>query len=185
MLLVYSHNYPIILLISHVGVYTRDDCHVDLLKLCSFAKCRFITDEVSGIDPVLKTVSFSSGRPQLSFDVASINIGITPKMDFSLSELHSQIHSHSHITMVKPINGFARRWEEIMNRVISSDNTSEIIQVVVVGGGAGGCELCLSMCNRLKNELTKAEKLVDKVQFTLVNRSSTVMQSHNRYDVYF
>ena len=48
------------------------------------------------------------------------------------------------ITPVKPIDGFCARWDVILARVLASDDTATS-RIVVVGGGAGGVELALSM----------------------------------------
>ena len=65
---------------GHVaGLYTRAECHIDLVRLGNFAKARIIHGEACGIDPISKTVSIR-GRPSISYDLLSINIGSSPQL---------------------------------------------------------------------------------------------------------
>jgi len=82
---------------------------------------------------------------------------------------------------VKPIANFASRWQEILNRVIAKAETSEFAtEIIVIGGGAGGVELCFAMHQRLHKELQTIGKDVNSFKMSLVSRSSTLMPSHNR-----
>jgi len=56
------------------------------------------------------------------------------------------------ITPVKPIDGFCKRWDAIVARVLRLP-TGATAKIVVVGGGAGGVELALSMQARLSREV--------------------------------
>eukprot|EP00602_Paraphysomonas_sp_CaronLab_P002601 CAMPEP_0185020772 /NCGR_PEP_ID=MMETSP1103-20130426/3420_1 /TAXON_ID=36769 /ORGANISM="Paraphysomonas bandaiensis, Strain Caron Lab Isolate" /LENGTH=789 /DNA_ID=CAMNT_0027551885 /DNA_START=30 /DNA_END=2396 /DNA_ORIENTATION=- len=156
------------------GHYTREECHLDLRQICSFASIRFIGAEVCGIDPIRKRITFTGERPPLSYDIISINIGITPTIDptgwTSLPD--------SNITPVKPIDGFARRWMHIVNR--ARESAGKILRVVVVGGGAGGCELCLAMHKRFTDEFSDVGRDISELELTLVNRGPDIMASHNR-----
>ena len=51
-------------------------------------------------------------------------------------------------------------------------------RIVVVGGGAGGVELALSMQARLMKDLIAAGRSTDGVQVTLVSRSTQLMPQH-------
>ena len=53
-------------------------------------------------------------------------------------------------------------------------------RVVVVGGGAGGVELALSMQFRLKHLYEQAGRDPDTVVVAIVNRAEQVLSSHNR-----
>lgn len=153
------------------GYYTREQCHIDLRKLCSFSNTRFIHAEASGLDTLNKLIHFRD-RPSLSYDVVSIDIGITPKVIDNWTKLLSM-----NITPVKPIDSFARRWEDLLDRLI---HVSSPLRVTIVGGGAGGCELCFGMHRRLHMELEKHGKDPELIQISLINRSATVMSSHNK-----
>lgn len=122
------------------GYYTRAECHIDLAKLCAFANCRLIHAEAIHIDTNNKQV-FLRGRPPVSYDVLSLDIGSAPKPSVQARTGQPSVSS---ITPVKPIDGFCARWETILSRILSAD-ASVTQRIAVVGGGAGGVELALSM----------------------------------------
>ena len=109
------------------GYYSREECHIDLLKLCSFARVVMINAEVIGLNVEKQEVYCSDGRPPIKYDILSINVGITP------SPLPSPLFSNrlvlgsptptipkitmNSITPVKPIDGFCIRWDNILKRV--------------------------------------------------------------------
>ncbi|MGB0844197.1 MAG: selenide, water dikinase SelD, partial [Alphaproteobacteria bacterium] len=146
------------------GHYSYDDVHIDLSKLCQFADVRFINDEVLGINPEGKTLSFGGDRPDMGFDVLSINTGSAPKVQSVPGALKYSVP-------VKPISQFLERWSKLLKRL---ENGSKKVSIVVVGGGAGGVELCLAIQHRLRSETDYAHR----VNFTLVSRSKTVLPTH-------
>ena len=94
------------------GHYTWDECHVDLRPLCTFAGHRLIHDEAVGLDVDNKRVLLK-GRPPISYDAVSVDIGITPAAA-------SVRGAADFTTPVKPIFGFGERWEALMDRVLNS-----------------------------------------------------------------
>jgi selenide,water dikinase len=157
------------------GYYTREQCHIDLLRLCSFAKVRFIKAEANDIDTMSKTIKCKDGRPPISYDITSIDIGITPKLPYLQN---NQLYNS--ITPVKPIDGFCSRWDQILSRVLGM-GTSDLIRIVVVGGGAGGVELCLAVHHRLTKELSLVGRndIITRLQISIVNRGPELMSSHS------
>ena len=154
------------------GFYTHDECHIDLAILGRFANATLVHAEAVGIDHEKKQVMLSGGRPPVSFDVLSIDIGSTPSLDGTRGQ-----GKGVHVTAVKPIDGFSARWDIIRRRILSSVTC---VDLVVVGGGAGGCELALCMEARLRRELALlGRKAADSFRVTLLTRGATVMQSHN------
>jgi selenide, water dikinase len=155
------------------GNYTRDECHLDLRQMSSFGSVRFIRAEVCGIDTTKKMIFVKGDRPPITYDIVSINIGITPKLDVSGAAEAIE----ASITPVKPIDGFAVRFEQLLVRVRQSNGT---FRVAIVGGGAGGCELALTMNKRFRDELVSVGKDPNLCKFTLYNRGPEVMASHSK-----
>ena len=60
------------------GSYTWRECHIDLAKLASFANAQLVHAEACGIDTYRKQILLK-GRPPISYDVVSIDIGSAPK----------------------------------------------------------------------------------------------------------
>ena len=74
---------------GHVaGHYTKKECHVDLVRLAKFCGARLILAEVDAIDRFTKTISLKGPRPDIPYDILTIDIGSTPQ---SLAEIaHSR-----------------------------------------------------------------------------------------------
>jgi len=146
------------------GHYGFDDVHIDLGPLARFAGARFFHDEVVGIDPDARQI-ICKNRPNVPYDVASINIGSSPSM--------TQVQGASeHAVPVKPIDGFVDNWERLRQRVIANDGPS---RVGVVGGGAGGVEISLAIEYRLR-DLVAAGRL----NVHLFTDTDDILASHNR-----
>ena len=149
------------------GHYSREETHVDLEPICRSGNFRIIHDEAVGIDHANKRVLMRSGRPGVRFDVCSVDVGITPRAS-------DVAGANEHATPVKPIFGFNARWEAMLARVLEGGKKCD---VCVVGGGAGGAELALSMRYRMREELKKRGLDENLAAFTLVTRGK-LMPSH-------
>ena len=134
------------------GFYTRDECHIDLVALCRFAGVRFVHAAAVGIHPDPGgdggTVLLD-GRPGLRYDVRSVNTGSSPQLDAAARSTDGGGAGIT-VTPVKPIDGFSARWDRILDRVRAAakgggDGAPGGLTIAVVGGGAGGVELALSM----------------------------------------
>jgi len=117
------------------GHYQEEDIHIELDPLCRFAGAGLIQGRVTGLDPEENKV-FVAGRPPVEFDVLSIDIGITP--DFTGLESTS-----TDLIPVKPIGSFIAQWKRFLTEL------EAVNRIAVVGGGAGGVELSLSIAYRL------------------------------------
>src|SRR5260370_26712701 len=79
-------------------------------------------------------------RPPVAYDLLSIDIGSTPNVvDVSGAARHA--------IPVKPIDGFLGRFEALRARVLAAKGN---VSIGVVGAGAGGVELLLSVERRLE-----------------------------------
>ncbi len=150
------------------GHYSFDDIHIDLAVLTRFAGARIIIDEVIGIDPKNKLIQCAN-RPAVPYDVASINIGSIPNtIDVpGAAEL---------VVPVKPINLFSARWEELLSKLGKREGH---LRIAVVGGGAGGVELALSVSHRLK-AMRPDNADVKPFEFHLVTEEDEILTNHNR-----
>ncbi len=152
------------------GHYRFEDVHIDLQRLCAFAGARFILDAVTGIDRINKKVMLR-GRPALAYDALSINIGSTPQVKLVTDASHT-------VTPVKPIARFNQRWQSLLEKARHAEGP---LSIAVVGGGAGGVELTLSIHWRLRNELTQHGKNPDWVQCSLLTAGDTILPTHNAW----
>jgi selenide, water dikinase len=147
------------------GLYTREQCHIDLRPLSRFAGATLVHDEAIGLDLAGRRV-LCRGSPAIGYDIVSIDIGSTPHLDTIPG-------AREHATPVKPIDRLAERWERIVERVAGSERRTRF---VTVGGGAAGVELTLAMRHRLRGLL--CERDPDGVGFTLVTREE-ILAGHN------
>lgn len=147
------------------GHYSMEESHVDLVRLARFAGADFMRTSVVSVDPEKRIVHLRD-RPSLSFDVLSINTGSTP----SMSDVPGAAR---HAIPVKPVKAFLARWHELEE---SWRHASRPPVIAVVGGGAGGVELTLSLDYRLK----KIMRLNPHARFHLFQRGAELLPTHNR-----
>ena len=145
------------------GHYSFDQAHIDLVPLARFAGARFFHDEVTGIDPVARTLSLAN-RPPVSYDVLSINTGSTPSID-------DVSGAGDHVVPVKPINRFLGHWESLRERI---GEYGAGTRIGVVGGGTGGVELCLSVHHALTTQPNPPRKL----SLELLTADGEILQEH-------
>jgi selenide, water dikinase len=150
------------------GHYSYDACHIDLVPLAAFAGARFCHAEAIGIDLTLKRVLFV-GRPPLPYDILSLDVGSRPKQA-------DVAGSAEHATPVKPIDGFAARWQRIVARMMRD---ARPLRIGVIGGGAGGVELTLAMQYRLRRLLAEQRQNSNRLRFVLVT-AGDLLPTHNR-----
>jgi selenide,water dikinase len=149
------------------GHYTYDACHIDLRKLAVASGARLIHGEATGIDRAQRAVLLAN-RPPIPYDVLSLDIGSTPRRD----EVPG---AGEHAVAVKPIASFAARWDALVER---ARRGSGRLRVAVVGGGAGGVELALSIGHRLRAVMGEAGR--DRAQLEVVLMTAgEVLASHN------
>ena len=151
------------------GHYSYDEVHIDLARLAVFAGARLYRDEVVGIDRAAGEV-LCRNRPPVPYDRLSINIGSTPRLSGVAGAAEFAVP-------VKPITGFNQRWLALLARVQA--HTQGTLRIAVVGAGAGGVELLLSMQYRLRRELHTLGRNPDLLAFVLVSSGPTILPTHN------
>ena len=149
------------------GHYGFEDCHIDLVRLAQFAGARIIHGSVNGIDRVAKCVSVTD-RPPVRYDIASIDVGITP----DLSNIQG---ANEYGIAVKPISTFWPKWQALERRVQRANGPRRI---TIVGGGAAGCELALAVDHRLRKLLSQDRTDAANLTITLVT-GGMLLPRHN------
>ncbi|MEL7446866.1 MAG: FAD-dependent oxidoreductase [Pseudomonadota bacterium] len=119
------------------GEYGRDEGLLDIAALAKRAGIRFVQDSCTAIDPDAGTVCTAAGH-SFKFDFCSINVG-------GVGRASEVLGTDQRIIDVRPIGGFVERLTQWQ-----SEKGSDIRQVTVVGGGAGGVELAFALRNRLE-----------------------------------
>lgn len=153
---------------GHVaGFYTREEAHIDLVKLAVATGTRLIHATACGLDRTSGRVLLE-GRPPLAYDLLSIDVGITPALDAIPG-------AADHGIAVKPIGDFLEKFEELRARVLASEGP---FRIMGIGGGAGGAELILSLRVRLRAELTAAGQAPDRLSFALAT-AGPLLEGHN------
>ncbi|MDH3634454.1 MAG: selenide, water dikinase SelD [Gammaproteobacteria bacterium] len=146
------------------GHYQFDEVHIDLLPLARFAGARVIHAEVTAIDADCKQVAIA-GRPPLEYDILSINTGSTPT-----SPLGEDLEDDQFA--VKPVDRFLESWHRLEQRLLASDRD---LQLAVIGGGAGGVELALSLQYRAA-QVTQSRA---GLQLSIVTDRDRLLPGHN------
>lgn len=117
------------------GSFARDDITIDLVRLCRASGVRFLAEPVTGIDPLARRVSFAQ-RPPLVYDALSIGLGSLPACSADLGEAS---------LFMRPMMAFLKRLDDLDEDLRRSPRP---FQMIVVGGGASGCELSLAIHQR-------------------------------------
>src|SRR5262249_40163080 len=148
------------------GTYAVDDAHIDTGPLARFARARLYRDEAIGLDLENRRV-ICRNRPPVPYDLVSIDIGSTPNV-------YDIAGAARHAIPVKPIDGFLARFEALRARVLAAKGRARI---GVVGAGAGGVELLLSVERRLKRDVAEAGGDPAGLSFTIVGSSDELLPS--------
>src|SRR5438552_17319410 len=61
------------------GLYSFDECHIDLVRLARFAGARLIHAEAVGLDHPARQI-LCRAHPPIRYDILSLDIGSTPRM---------------------------------------------------------------------------------------------------------
>lgn len=153
------------------GFYTDRECHIDLRQLTEFAQVKFIVDKVVDVDLKNRQI-FCAKRLPISFDFLSINTGSTPT-------ILSVKGASEYAIAVKPISEFLPKWHRLVEQV--SEQPSQPISLGIVGGGAGGVELALTMQAGLHRVLQMAQQPLSNLQIHLFERSAELMENHHQW----
>ena len=148
------------------GHYRTEQAHIDLRRLSRFADARVIHAAATGIDLAARKV-LAAGRPPIGFDILSLDVGSQP-------DVRGIVGAREHALAIKPVDLFRKRWAEAERDCLANGGR---LRVAVIGAGAGGTELSLSLRHRLRGLLGRAE-VEDGVEVTLLAEGSEAVASH-------
>ncbi|MEL6641237.1 MAG: selenide, water dikinase SelD [Pseudomonadota bacterium] len=135
------------------GHYTREELDIDLVKLARFAGARIVLGAVSHIDVPNKRI-IVPGRPDMGYDVAAVDVGITSAMP--------QLPGFAQYGVpAKPLGTFAARWDTFRA-------TAHNPHIAIIGGGVAGAELAMAMSFALRQDGS------DNAVVQLVDRSKVL-----------
>ena len=146
------------------GHYSHAECHIDVRQLARSAGARVCHAAVTGID-LAANIVHCAGRPDIGFDVLSLNVGSRPAID-------DVPGAQEWAWPAKPVDALIARWEQLL---VDLDRAPKTHHIVIVGGGAGGVELALSMRHRLSGASPPLLKLV---RIDLVNAEPVLLSTH-------
>ena len=130
------------------GHYNRDTLEIDLVRLARFAGARLILSHATNIDRDAQVVHVD-GRGPIAYDAASIDVGITARM---------QIDGFAeHAVGAKPLDIYAAQWRAFLEAVRIGQKQPT---VAVIGGGVAGCELAMAMAFALRGIRAKPQVTV-------------------------
>jgi len=117
--------------------YAWDDITIDLVRLCRSVNVRFVSERATGIDVARRKVTFAS-RPELSYDVLSLGLG-------SLPACPPGLECGASSWLMRPLGGLLKHLDTLETQLRQSPRP---FRLVIVGGGASGCELALAIRRR-------------------------------------
>ena len=145
------------------GHYSFRESHIDLRALAGFAGARLDLARVAAIHPGARELALEDGR-RFSYDVLSLDIGSVPPV--------GAIDGASAVgTAVKPVEGFLAALHQRIHDPAFRPGT-----VAVVGGGAGGVEIVLSLHFRFAS--VRGDSPARPPRFTLVAGPSGLLPDH-------
>ncbi len=145
------------------GLYQRQECHIDLRPLAAWAGVQLIVDRAVGLDLVQQHVLCAQGNT-VAFDWLSLDIGSTPLLPFG---------DRTGIIPAKPVPQFLQQWDHFLAQVTAQ--SEQPLCLGIVGGGAGGIELTLSVLQRLRGHFQKLGQSTTPVSLHLFQRGTSLL----------
>ena len=125
------------------GLYNVDETHIALRPLAAAAGARLVEDRVVGLDLDARLAHTSKGEA-IPFETVSLDIGSIPAAPMPGAQEHA--------VGVKPVERFLEAWDA----TFVAAREGRVRSIAVVGGGAGGIEILLSMQARLAEAMGAA-----------------------------
>lgn len=120
------------------GAYTPEEDRIDVRRLVERGGGRFVRGRVEGVSPRSRKILLENGE-DIHYDLASFCLG---------SEVAGGLGDAGECVIpVKPVENTA----EIRDRILG-DHGSSGPRVLVVGGGAAGCEVAANVASLMRSE---------------------------------
>ncbi len=154
------------------GFYQFSECHIQLPHLAQFARAKLVLDRAIGLDLPNQQVICRS-HPPISFDWLSIDIGSTP----AIADIPG---AAAYAIPAKPVPQFLAVWDRLVASVQAQPASfgDRSLRLAIVGGGAGGVELALTMQTRLCQLFVAGGLSPDLVELHLVHRHPNLMTGY-------
>jgi len=130
------------------GEYDAHELEIDVVPLARRAGARVLLAPATRIDPEARRIELA-GRASIAYDVASLDVGSTVR-GLDLPGVRE------HALATRPIGAFVEELDERLGREASASRATPL-RVVVVGAGAAGIELALTLRARLSAAGREAE----------------------------
>ncbi len=159
------------------GIYSREEIHIDLSRLCHQVGVSFIRGKVATIDHQNKSVTLESGE-ELFFDILALDTGSRPtalqgsvqrsvqrSVQGSVQVAGGQLESYTLIG-IKPIDSFLE-FIRNLDVLLTASLHSPSRKIAIIGAGPAGCECAVALKLRYAG----------RVEVTLIQRSSRILPS--------
>jgi|CXWL01.1.fsa_nt_gi selenide,water dikinase len=130
------------------GQYRPEEVEIDAVPLARRAGARVVLARATGVDVGAKRIRLA-GRPSLPYDLASVDIGSTVTG-------HDLPGVREHALATRPIGRFLAGLAAVEAQARAACGP---LRVVVVGGGAAGCELVCTLQTRLAACMSSPDRL--------------------------
>ena len=151
------------------GDYRPDEAEIDLVPLARRAGAAVVLARIARVDPVARRVELE-GRAPLRYDVASLDVGSSVR-GLELPGVAD------HVLATRPIAAFLPR---VAERVREKEALGRV-RVAVVGGGAAGFEVAVTLAARLRaSEVEPHVTLLTSAPQILPRRSARLARRARR-----
>lgn len=141
------------------GHYSRDELDIDLAALSQKVGATLIDGKAVGMDPTRNVIRLEDGS-EVSYDAASIDVGITSRME-------ALPGFTEHGIPAKPLGNFSQEWDAF--RTSGQDK-----HIAIIGGGIAGAELAMAMAFALREHRGEVTvKLLDRSKILSTNSPKT------------
>jgi selenide,water dikinase len=142
------------------GHYGFEQAHIDLERLARFARAQFVRDVAVRLDVQRRVLVCDSGLT-VTYDVLSLDIGAAPTALLLGRGTAPGVP-------VKPVETYLAQWDQAVQAA-----RQRPLDILVVGGGAGGVEITLAMQHRLQQVAPR-----NGARFTLVTLGREILPGH-------